>query len=305
MNPFGTKHTFELLNQMLDDAIAGTFHESDYNETELSRLESKWMRFLSNSALGREQLEQERTSIQELVSDISHQVKTPIANLRLYGEILSERLSGEDKALAEHLLHETQLLEFLIQSLVKVSRLEAGTIQLAREPQTLLPLLLSVEERSAAKCREKDVTLERSGWNEDVRACFDQKWTSEAVYNILDNAVKYTPPHSTVTVRLEEYPMFACIRIADQGPGITEDEVPRLFDRFYRSPRFHEEEGVGLGLYLAREIIRKEGGYIKVRSNTGRTSSYAPSLSGTSTESRTGAEFSVYLRKSPPSLEDN
>ena len=99
--------------------------------------------------------------------------------------------------------------------------------------------------------------------------------------------------------------MFACIRIADQGPGITEDEVPRLFDRFYRSPRFHEEEGVGLGLYLAREIIRKEGGYIRVRSNTGRTSSYAPSLSGTSTESRTGAEFSVYLRKSPPSLEDN
>lgn len=305
MNPFGTKHTFELLNQMLDDAIAGTFHESDYNETELSRPESKWMRFLSNSALGREQLEQERTSIQELVSDISHQVKTPIANLRLYGEILSERLSGDDKALAEHLLHETQLLEFLIQSLVKVSRLEAGTIQLAREPQTLLPLLLSVEERSAAKCREKDVTLERSGWNEDVRACFDQKWTSEAVYNILDNAVKYTPPHSTVTVRLEEYPMFACIRIADQGPGITEDEVPRLFDRFYRSPRFHEEEGVGLGLYLAREIIRKEGGYIKVRSNTDRTSSRAPSLPGTPTVSGTGAEFSVYLRKSQPPFEDN
>ena len=305
MISLGSKHTFALLNRMLDDAAAGTFRESDYNETELSRLESKWMRFLSNSALGREQLEQERTSIQELVSDISHQVKTPIANLRLYGEILSERLSGEDKALAEHLLHETQLLEFLIQSLVKVSRLEAGTIQLARESQTLLPLLLSVEERSAAKCREKDVTLERSGWNEDVRACFDQKWTSEAVYNILDNAVKYTPPHSTVTVRLEEYPMFACIRIADQGPGITEDEVPRLFDRFYRSPRFHEEEGVGLGLYLAREIIRKEGGYIKVRSNTGRTSSRAPSLPGTPAVSGTGAEFSVYLRKSQPPFEDN
>ena len=126
MNPFGTKHTFELLDRMLDDAMNGTFRESDYNETELSRLETKWMRFLSASALSRENLEQERRSIQGLVSDISHQVKTPIANLRLYEDILEERLEGDDRELIRHLIRETELLEFLIHSLVKISRLETG-----------------------------------------------------------------------------------------------------------------------------------------------------------------------------------
>ena len=159
MNPFGTKHTFELLDRMLDDAMNGTFRESDYNETELSRLETKWMRFLSASALSRENLEQERRSIQGLVSDISHQVKTPIANLRLYEDILEERLEGDDRELIRHLIRETELLEFLIHSLVKISRLETGTIQLSPEDQTILPLLRDALDRAETKSAEKNVTL--------------------------------------------------------------------------------------------------------------------------------------------------
>ena len=251
MNPFGTKHTFELLDRMLDDAMNGTFRESDYNETELSRLETKWVRFLSASALSRENLEQERRSIQGLVSDISHQVKTPIANLRLYEDILEERLEGDDRELIRHLIRETELLEFLIHSLVKISRLETGTIQLSPEDQTILPLLRDALDRAETKSTEKNVTLNADGCNPEIRARFDRKWTSEALYNIIDNAVKYTPPGSSVSVRIEEYPMFVRIRVLDHGPGVTEDEIPHLFDRFYRSPRFHEKEGVGLGLYLA------------------------------------------------------
>lgn len=288
MNPFGTKHTFELLDRMLDDAMNGTFRESDYNETELSRLETKWMRFLSASALSRENLEQERRSIQGLVSDISHQVKTPIANLRLYEDILEERLEGDDRELIRHLIRETELLEFLIHSLVKISRLETGTIQLSPEDQTILPLLRDALNRAETKSAEKNVTLNADGCNPEIRARFDRKWTSEALYNIIDNAVKYTPPGSSVSVRIEEYPMFVRIRVLDHGPGVTEDEIPHLFDRFYRSPRFHEKEGVGLGLYLAREIIRKEGGYIKV----------APKPDVSSEEPGPGAEFSIFLRKS-------
>ena len=288
MNPFGTKHTFELLDRMLDDAMNGTFRESDYNETELSRLETKWMRFLSASALSRENLEQERRSIQGLVSDISHQVKTPIANLRLYEDILEERLEGDDRELIRHLIRETELLEFLIHSLVKISRLETGTIQLSPEDQPILPLLRDALDRAETKSAEKNVTLNADGCNPEIRARFDRKWTSEALYNIIDNAVKYTPPGSSVSVRIEEYPMFVRIRVLDHGPGVTEDEIPHLFDRFYRSPRFHEKEGVGLGLYLAREIIRKEGGYIKVD----------PKPDVSSEEPGPGAEFSIFLRKS-------
>ena len=289
MISLGSKHTFALLNRMLDDAAAGTFRESDYNETELSRLESKWMRFLSASTLSQANLEQERRSIQGLVSDISHQVKTPIANLRLYEDILKERLDGDDRELVRHLIRETELLEFLIHSLVKISRLESGTIQLSPEIQPLAPLLADAQERVESKCIKRNVTLDSTGQKDNIFACFDRKWTAEALYNILDNAVKYTPPGSTVTVRTEEYPMFVRIRIADQGPGVTEDEIPHLFERFYRSPRFHEKEGVGLGLYLSREIIRKEGGYIKVCA--------MPGQSPAASEAGHGAEFSVYLRK--------
>lgn len=281
MKSFGTRHTFELLNRMLDDAISGNFRESDYDETELSKLEVKWMRFLTASASSHENLAGERQSIQELVSDISHQVKTPVANIRLYGELLEERLAGEDRELVRHLLNETELLEFLIQSLVKMSRLEADTIQLLPENQPLLPLLSDIEERGLEKQLRRRITLAKAGWDQEIRAVFDRKWTAEAVYNILDNAYKYSPEGSTVTIALEEYNLFTRIRIADQGPGVTTDEVPRLFDRFYRSPRFKDREGVGIGLSLAREIIRKEGGYIKVSSVPG-----------------SGAEFSVYLRKS-------
>ena len=280
MKSLGTRHTFELLNRMLDDAISGNFRESDYDETELSKLEVKWMRFLASSASSHENLAGERQAIQELVSDISHQVKTPVANIRLYGELLEERLAGEDRELVRHLLNETELLEFLIQSLVKMSRLEADTIQLLPENQPLLPLLSDIEERGLEKQLRRRITLAKNGWNQEIRAVFDRKWTAEAVYNILDNAYKYSPEGSTVTIGLEEYNLFTRIRIADQGPGITSDEVPRLFDRFYRSPRFKDREGVGIGLSLAREIIRKEGGYIKVSSVPG-----------------SGAEFSVYLRK--------
>lgn len=280
MKSLGTRHTFELLNRMLDDAISGNFRESDYDETELSKLEVKWMRFLASSASSHENLAGERQAIQELVSDISHQVKTPVANIRLYGELLEERLAGEDRELVRHLLNETELLEFLIQSLVKMSRLEADTIQLLPENQPLLPLLSDIEERGLEKQLRRRITLAKNGWNQEIRAVFDRKWTAEAVYNILDNAYKYSPEGSTVTIGLEEYNLFTRIRIADQGPGITTDEVPRLFDRFYRSPRFKDREGVGIGLSLAREIIRKEGGYIKVSSVPG-----------------SGAEFSVYLRK--------
>ena len=281
MKSFGTRHTFELLNRMLDDAISGNFRESDYDETELSKLEVKWMRFLTASASSHENLAGERQSIQELVSDISHQVKTPVANIRLYGELLEERLDGEDRDLVRHLLNETELLEFLIQSLVKMSRLEADTIQLLPENHPLLPLLSDIEERGLEKQLRRRITLAKAGWDQEIRAVFDRKWTTEAVYNILDNAYKYSPEGSTVMIALEEYNLFTRIRIADQGPGVTTDEVPRLFDRFYRSPRFKDREGVGLGLSLAREIIRKEGGYIKVSSVPG-----------------SGAEFSVYLRKS-------
>lgn len=191
--------------------------------------------------------------------------KTPIANLRLYGELLQERLDGEEQVLAERLLEQTELLDFLIQSLVKMSRLESGTIQVLPQRQSLLPLLLAVEKRGEETRRQRKIRLETQGWETAGLAWFDRKWTEEAVYNVLDNALKYTEEASTVRMRVRRYEFFVCLEIEDEGPGVDLDEVPRLFDRFYRSPQMRDREGVGLGLFLTREILKKQKGYIKVK----------------------------------------
>lgn len=260
-----SRKTYEHLEDMLDAAIAEEFEESAYDEKMLSRLETKWKRFLSASALSAENVKKEHLAVQEMVSDISHQVKTPIANLRLYGELLQERLDGEEQVLAERLLEQTELLDFLIQSLVKMSRLESGTIQVLPQRQSLLPLLLAVEKRGEETRRQRKIRLETQGWETAGLAWFDRKWTEEAVYNVLDNALKYTEEASTVRMRVRRYEFFVCLEIEDEGPGVDLDEVPRLFDRFYRSPQMRDREGVGLGLFLTREILKKQKGYIKVK----------------------------------------
>lgn len=260
-----SRKTYEHLEDMLDAAIAEEFEESAYDEKMLSRLETKWKRFLSASVLSAENVKKEHLAVQEMVSDISHQVKTPIANLRLYGELLQERLDGEEQVLAERMLEQTELLDFLIQSLVKVSRLESGTIQVLPQRQSLLPLLLAVEKRGEEKQKKRKIRFETQGWETSGLAWFDRKWTEEAVYNVLDNALKYTEEASTVRMRVRRYEFFVCLEIEDEGPGVDLDEVPRLFDRFYRSPQMQDREGVGLGLFLTREILKKQKGYIKVK----------------------------------------
>lgn len=272
------RNAYDVLNTMLDEAMSGQFQESDYDESELSKLEVKWKRFLSASVLSRQNVEKERKAIKGLVSDISHQVKTPIANIRLYGEIIEEKLEGEDRELAGRLLAQTELLESLIQSLVKMSRLETNIIQVEPQKQPLKPMLEELIWRGKEKQVRRGIRIVKTGWTDECLACFDRKWTSEAIYNILDNALKYTEEGSCVTIAVREYPMFVSICIQDEGPGITEEEIPKIFQRFYRGQQFQEKEGVGLGLYLAREILKKEHAYIKV-----------------STTNQTGTSFAVYL----------
>lgn len=264
---FGLRRgTYDKLNRMLDAAVSGEFEEQDYNESELSKLEVKWKRFLSSSMLSNQNIEKERQAVKELVSDISHQVKTPIANIKLYGEIIEEKLGEEDKELAHRLLSQTELLESLIQSLVKMSRLETNIIQVVPKRQPLVPMLEEIIQRGNKKQQERNIQVEKSGWPDEYQAYFDRKWTTEAVYNIYDNALKYTERDSRVTIAVMEYSMFVSISIRDEGPGIAEEEIPKIFQRFYRGTQFQEKEGVGLGLYLAREILKKERGYIKVSS---------------------------------------
>ena len=133
-------------------------------------------------------------------------------------------------------------------------------------------LLESVAEQYAAKASEKGLSLQLQVT--DAFAVFDFKWTVEALANIADNAIKYTE-HGTITISAVSYEMFARIDISDTGTGISESEQAKIFARFYRSNSVHKQEGVGIGLYLARQIISGEGGYIKVASVPGKGSTFS------------------------------
>lgn len=259
-------------------------------EIELSKTEQKLLRMLVENR-------EITLSRAKLVSDISHQTKTPLANILLYSQLLEEqKLDETSESLVAEIVKQSEKLDFLIQSLVKTSRLETGTFQFEPKKQELSQMLKEITKQAKQKAEKKNMQIriqelnkdageylnesENTKNNQEIRAVYDKKWTSEALYNILDNAVKYGNKNSVIEILVRAYEMFVCITISNEGTGISEEEIPCIFQRFYRGKYAGEEEGVGIGLYLSRQIVEEQGGYIKVASQR---------------NGKTG--FSVYLPK--------
>ena len=273
---FRLSRTLTCLDQMLDSALENTFEENAFDESRLSALETKLHHFLSASRARSSRTVSERDQVQTLIGDISHQTKTPIANLRLYSDLLAEQSGLPESAqmLADEIGRQSAKLDFLIQSLIKASRLENGIVQVSPETSAMDVLLESAALVVLKKAQNRSVTLIMDV-PQNLSACFDLKWTAEALYNILDNALKYTPPGGEIRVTAQAYELFCRIDVSDTGIGISEDEIPKIFSRFYRSSAVSQEEGVGIGLYLSREIITLQGGYIKVSSEPGKGSCFS------------------------------
>jgi len=271
------RRTLGTLGQMLDEAIEGSFQESRFDESRLSAVETKLAHYLSASAISARNVAEERENIKALIADVSHQTKTPIANVLLYAQLLEEQeLSDQGRACAAALEEQAKKLQSLIGALVKTSRLETGVLALHPQPGPLGPMLEEAVAQFTPKAAEKGVTLALRPT--DTGAVLDVKWTGEAVCNLLDNAVKYTPAGGSVTVEAVSYELFSRVDVTDTGPGIPEAEHAKVFQRFYRSAAVAQEPGVGIGLYLARQITEGQGGYLKVFSKPGK-----------------GAKFSLYL----------
>lgn len=266
-----TRGILENMNRMLDIAMEGNFTEDSFDESLLSAVESKLAHYLAASTVSARNVAMEKDKLKALIGDISHQTKTPIANILLYTELLKEQ--PENRDLLGALEGQTKKLQSLIDALVKTSRLESGVIALHPVPGKLMPVLESAVSQLVPKAAAKDIqiTLEPT----DADAVFDPKWTEEAVYNLLDNAVKYTPSGGRVSVTATAYQMFSAIHVSDNGPGIAEEEQPRVFQRFYRGAEHKDEEGVGIGLYLVRRIAEGQGGYVKVSSQPGVGSTFS------------------------------
>lgn len=276
------RRTLNTLNRMIDAAISGTFTEDTYDESLLSSVEARFAQYLKAMEISSKELAADKDKIKELISDISHQTKTPIANILLYSQLLSEQtLSPECESCVSTLNKQALRLNFLVDSLVKTSRLETDIFTLHPSINEIMPMLMDTCKQVTKKALEKNIEIITTPTRET--AYFDYKWTSEAILNILDNAIKYSPQDKPILIRVVSYELFCRIDIEDNGIGIAENEQVKIFQRFYRSPLVSTMEGVGIGLYLSRQIIGKEGGYIKLSSVIDK-----------------GSTFSVFLLKQKP-----
>lgn len=216
----------------------------------------------------------EKQQIKGLISDISHQTKTPIANMKLYLEFLQdEELSEKGREFLKNLQGQTEKLDFLLQSMVKMSRLETGIIRIRSEQSDLYRTLTRSVAQIVPAAAKKQIELSVD-CPEDYPLRHDQKWTEEAIFNILDNAVKYTGQGGRIRIEVVRQEMFTLIRVSDNGKGIAPDRQAKIFTRFYREPEVHDISGVGIGLYLTRKILELQGGYIEVKSRTGEGSCF-------------------------------
>ena len=269
-----TRRTLQRLEEMLTAAMDGTFSEECFDESQLSALESRLGRYLWASTLSARKLQTQRDQISTLIADISHQTRTPVANLMLYAQLLSERqLDDTGRSCAQAISAQAEKLQVLIEALVKTSRLETGILVLHPQPEEIAPVVEAAVAQYHPRAAERGITLaveETAG-----RAVFDAKWTEEAVCNLLDNAVKYTPAGGQVTVNVRNFELFSAVQVSDTGPGIPEEEQAKIFGRFYRAPGAWQKDGVGIGLYLTRQIAENQGGYVKVESAPGKGSVFS------------------------------
>jgi signal transduction histidine kinase len=270
------RKVLEALDRMLDESIAGTFQARDFDESLLSKIESKMVRFLEQSRLRQDQIKIEREHVSSLISDISHQTKTPLANVTLYAQLLAEQdLTDQQISLANQISDGAGKLTFLIQSLVKTSRLESGIINIEPKPGNICDLISAAGVECESLAAAKNIKLSVDKNDASFMALFDSRWCAEALFNIIENAIKYTPENGSVAVSTTEYEMFIRIDVTDTGRGIREDDLPKVFSRFWRAEESADSPGVGIGLYLAREIIVSCGGYIKAISEVGKGSTFS------------------------------
>lgn len=265
------ENIFVQLSDMLD-TIINLKDENIFSTTEdtmLSKLQYQTIKLTDILKAKNRRIENDRNEIKSLISDIAHQLKTPLTNLKMYGELLNDKSLSEDERneFFQVILSSLDRLTFLVESMIKMSRLESGVIQIRAKKNNLNDLILTVIGQVQRKAKDKNIVIKLLEKNKIEINC-DKRWISEALLNILDNAVKYTGINGEIEIVVQSYDMFSRIDIKDNGIGIAEEELPKIFSRFYRGKNTMEIEGIGIGLYLAREIITKHNGYIKVDSSS-------------------------------------
>lgn len=249
---------------------------SEVQEGDFSALVSKLGRIRQMMDRQVERAEEEKEQVKSLVSNLSHQLKTPLANLSLYADILEgqELDDGKRREVTGKVKRQVEKLDWIIGSLGKMVKLEQDVITFEAGELPVRQTILEAIDAVYGKIEKKNLRINSEPY-EDVRLFHNRKWTAEVFVNILENAVKYTKPGGTIRIAVHSFELYTEILFADSGCGIRKEEIPCIFGRFYRGKDAKGVEGSGIGLYLSNLILEKEKGYMTVRSVYGEGSCFS------------------------------
>lgn len=264
------------INKILEQLIEGRkVDEIPFNESELSLFYHQ-INMISHKLdfeIGRADSEKEQ--IKQLISNISHQLKTPLANVMMYEELLgSEDLTkAQQSEFLRRLKTQTEKIDWLLESLFKMSKLEQNAIEFELKKERIKETIRNAVSAVYEKAEEKNIDIRVMEF-EDRMLLHNPKWTMEVFVNLLENAIKYMSC-GRIEISLEQLETYSMIHIKDHGIGISNDDIPYIFERFYRSKQVEQTEGSGIGLYLSKMILEKENGYLTVKSELGKGSVFS------------------------------
>ena len=244
------QRTFNSIDGVLDKIVSkdlNSLYEIS-GESRVSKLTHKARRVVDMCVSEVAENKQEKKTIQGFISDMSHQMKTPLSGIAMYTDLLLEgKLSGSEEAeFLSRMKSSTEKLQWILESLIKMSRLEVGTIQ-------IMPLEINIKQTMSEAIGSviglavmKNINISVLNF-EDMILYHDKKWTQEAIINVLENAVKYSPCDSEIKVSIEPLPLYTKVIITDHGVGIKKEDWNLIFKRFYRGQNVNDKEGAGLG----------------------------------------------------------
>lgn len=274
---FYIRKTMDQISDILEDCLIGKLDAvKEMKETRESKIAVQLRTILERVEYEKGQSKEEKEKITALISDLSHQLKTPLSNLSMYVELLEgEELSRkEQEEFTKKIREQQNKMEWLTKMLVQISRLEVGILEFKTTATELKETLAQSVSMVYKEIVEKNIQV-KMGEFEDCKLIHNRKWTKEVFANILENAIKYSEENSKIAIRVIPMELYTKIMITDEGIGIPEKEYNEIFKRFYRGEQVQEKEGMGLGLYLAQLILAKEGGYVTVDSVIGRGSTFS------------------------------
>ena len=234
---------------------------TEHDEGELSILESEVRKMTIRLKESADLLRAEKAGLSRAMEDIFHQIRTPLTALNIEAALLAEEdLSYERRVrLTREARRQLQRVEWLVEALLKMSRIDAGTVEFRKDTVPLRELMEKAAEPLSIPMELRDQRLEITVGDETCTG--DLAWSAEALGNVLKNCMEHTPAGGTISVKAEETALYTQITVHDDGPGFVKEDIPHLFERFYKGKNAGADS-IGIGLALARMIVAEQGGTV-------------------------------------------